>query len=333
MMYICIIDQQDNCLVHKNISTKHPDQFLKLIAPYRDDLVIACKCTFSWYWLADLCEAQQLTFILGHAYYMGAIHGGKVKNDKIDSLKIAKLVKGGNFPLAFVYPSQWRPMKDLLRRRQYLVRLRSEVITHIQIVNHQFNPPAFNKKISRAANRTDILERFSDHTTRLNIKVDVHIIDVLETEIKQIESYILRRLNGLDRRLLFRLKTVDGIGDVLALTLFLEIQDIHRFDTVQQFCSYGRLVKDQKESAGKVAGQCHSKIGNPYIKWAFSEAAILFMRCSDRAISYVEKQSKRHGKAKAISILAHKLGRAVYHIWRREDSFDEDFFWRQLNFK
>ena len=75
------------------------------------------------------------------------LHGGKVKNDKIDSLKIAKLVKGGNFPLAFVYPSQWRPMRDLLRRRQYLVRLRSEVITHIQIVNHQLNLKAFNKRI------------------------------------------------------------------------------------------------------------------------------------------------------------------------------------------
>lgn len=332
-MYVCILDQQDNCLIHENLSTKQPERFLTLIEPYRQDLVVACECTFSWYWLADLCLSQGIEFILGHAYYMGAIHGGKVKNDKLDSLKIAKLAKGGNFPLAYVYPPHWRPLRDLLRRRHHLVHLRSEFTAHIQIVNHQFNLPSFAKKLDRANNRVDVPDRFPDHTTQRNIIADLHMLDVFEAEIKQIEHYILRNLKGVDRRLLFRLKTVEGIGDILALTLMLEIQDIRRFDSVQQFCSYGRLVKGQKESAGKTAGKCNPKIGNRYLKWAMSEAAILFMRRSDTAKRYVEKQSRKHGKAKAISILAHKLGRAVYHIWLREDSFDEDFFWRQLNFR
>ena len=158
--------------------------------------------------------------------------------------------------------------------------------------------------------------------------MDVYIIDVLETEIKQIESYILKRLKGLDRRLLFRLKTVDGIGDVLALTLLLEIQDIHRFDTVQQFCSYGRLVKDQKESAGKVAGQCHSKIGNPYIKWAFSEAAILFMRCSDRAKRMVKKQQMQWTHEGAHLLIQTRTAllngdlRKQFETWYRSEDHD-----------
>ena len=333
MMYVCIIDQQDNILVHQNLSTSEPKRFLSVIEPYTQDIVVACECTFSWYWIADFCHENGIEFILGHALYMGAIHGGKVKNDKIDSLKIAKLVKGGTFPEAYVYPPQWRPIRDLLRRRHHLVHLRSEFLSHIQIVNYQYNLPAFYKKLERAANRVDVIEHFNGHATRMNITADVHVLDMFEQETKNIENYVKRQMNKFDKRLLFRLKTISGIGDILALTLMLEIQDIKRFESVQKFCSYGRLVKGQKESAGKTAGKCNSKIGNRYIKWSMGEAAILFMRDSDRAKRYVEKQTKRHGKAKAISILAHKLGRSLYHIWLREDSFDEDFFWRQLSFK
>lgn len=188
---------------------------------------------------------------------MGAIHGGKVKNDKIDSLKIAKLVKGGNFPMVYVYPPEMWPIRDLLRRRHHLVRLRSEILGHIQLVNYQFNLPPFSKKLDRASNRENIVDRFPDQATRLNITSDVHLFDLFEKEIKQIENYILRSIKGLHRRLLFRLKTVPGIGDIIALTLIYEIENLQRFESVQQFCSYGRLVKGQKESAGKTVGRCH----------------------------------------------------------------------------
>jgi len=104
--------------------------------------------------------------------------------------------------------------------------------------------------------------------------------------------------------------------------------DISRFETVQQFCSHSRLVKCAKESAGKKSGTSGSKIGNAHLKWAFSEAAILFIRDSEKAKAYVAKLAKRVGKGKAISILAHKLGRAIYFIMKRSDAFDEKYFFR-----
>ena len=138
MMYVCIIDQQDNILVHQNLSTSEPKRFLSVIEPYTQDIVVACECTFSWYWIADFCRENGIEFILGHALYMGAIHGGKVKNDKIDSLKIAKLVKGGTFPEAYVYPPQRRPIRDLLRRRHHLVHF---AVNFPQRCNrHRYNP-------------------------------------------------------------------------------------------------------------------------------------------------------------------------------------------------
>lgn len=86
---------------------------------------------FSWYWVADFCAGNDIDFVLGHALYMKAIHGGKAKNDKLDSEKIARLLKGGMFPCAYVYPRQWRGTRGLMRRRMRLMRQRAELIAHI----------------------------------------------------------------------------------------------------------------------------------------------------------------------------------------------------------
>ena len=93
-LYVCIIDQQGEVLLHKEIKAR-PEPLLALLEPFRDDLVIGVECMHCWYWISDLCEEHGIHFILGHALYMKAIHGGKTKNDRIDSFKIAMLMKGG----------------------------------------------------------------------------------------------------------------------------------------------------------------------------------------------------------------------------------------------
>ena len=115
-MDVCILDQNGTKLVHKNLPTT-PEAFLCLIAPYREDLVVGVECMFTWYWLADLCQKEGIAFVLSHTLYMKAIHGGKAKNDKIDAHKIAVLLRGDMFPLAYVYPAERRATRDLLRRR------------------------------------------------------------------------------------------------------------------------------------------------------------------------------------------------------------------------
>ena len=146
-LYICILDQAGNTLVHKNINKASPDALMKLIAPYREDLVIGVECMFSWYWVADLCREKNIAFILGHALYMRAIHGGKAKNDKIDSHKIAALMRGGMFPEAYVYPREMRGTRDLMRRRMHLMRKRSELLAHVHNTNSQYNLPEISAEI------------------------------------------------------------------------------------------------------------------------------------------------------------------------------------------
>ena len=103
-------------MLHRNMQAR-PETFLKAIAPYREAIVVAVECIFTWYWLADLCAQEGIPFVLGHALYMKAIHGGTAKNDKIDAHKIAVLRRGGMLPQAYVYPADMRATRDLLRRR------------------------------------------------------------------------------------------------------------------------------------------------------------------------------------------------------------------------
>jgi len=122
-MFICILDQAGETLFHRNRKAL-PEAFLRVIEPFREDIVVAVECIFMWYWLADLCAQEGIPFVLGHALYMKAIHGGKSKNDKIDSKKIAVLLRGGTLPISYVYPREMRSTRDLLRRRNHLKRKR-----------------------------------------------------------------------------------------------------------------------------------------------------------------------------------------------------------------
>jgi len=139
-MYLCILDHAGTVLVHKNLPAT-PQAFLRVVAPYRDDLVVAGECSFTWYWLSALCAREGIVFVLGHALYMKAIHGGKAKNDKIAAHKIAVLLRGGMIPMAYVYPPEMRATRDLLRRRCHLMRKRAELLAHIQNTNSHIQSP------------------------------------------------------------------------------------------------------------------------------------------------------------------------------------------------
>jgi transposase len=328
-MHLCVLDATGTAVYDKNLPC-HPDAFLAAIAPFRADVIIGVECMFAWYWLADLCAKEQLPFLVGHAYYMKAIHGGKAKNDRIDAGKIARLLRGGNFPLAYVYPKGMRETRDLLRRRNYFVRQRAALFTHLQILNSQYNLPPFPKKLSFAANRQemDLAARFADKSVQHNASANLAVIDCLDEQIAGLELYLTRTAKVDDVQTFQRLKTIPGVGKILALMLLYEIHDIGRFGTVGQFLSYARLVRCQHESGGKVLGSGGAKIGNAHLRWAFGEAACLFLRSSERAKQWKQRQTKKRGEGKALAILAARLGRAVYHLWRKREAFDEDRFWQ-----
>jgi transposase len=327
-LHLCVLDATGKVVKDVNIAAT-AETFFAAIAPYRNDLVVGCECMFAWYWLADRCQDEKVSLLVGHAYYMRLIHAAKAKNDKIDAYKIARLLRGGNFPLSYVYPRGMREARDLLRRRTWLVRHRAGLITHLQILNAQYNLPPFPKKLSNACNRQemDIPARFSDPSVQKSASCDLAVIDCLDEQIAQLELYLTRTAKVDDVQTYHRLRTIPGVGPVLALILLYEIHDIKRFTNQGQFLSYARLVRCTHESDGKVVGCGGHKIGNAHLRWATGEAACLFLRGSERARRWKEKQTRKRGEGKALGILAARLARAVYHLWRKAEAFDEDRFW------
>ena len=320
-MYVCILDATGNVLVHKDMAAG-PEAFLKVIAPYRKDIVVAVECIFTWYWLADLCAREHIAFVLGHALYMKAIHGGKAKNDKIDAHKTAVLLRGGMIPTAYVYPRAMRSTRDLLRRRCRFARHRAGLLAHIQNTTSQYNLPPLPQRISYKANRSTVPDHFPDPRVRKSIEADLCLIDHYDERLNDLELYLVRTAKIDDADTFYRLRSVPGIGKILALVMLYEIHDIARFPTVQDFLSYARLVKCAKESAGKHYGYGGAKIGSVYLKWAFSEAATLFLRHNGLGQACFARLECTHGNAKARSVLAQKLGRAVYCMLSHRTAFD-----------
>jgi transposase len=161
-----------------------------------------------------------------------------------------------------------------------------------------------------------------------NIEVDLALITYYDTLLQDLELSILKTAKHHDANTLHLLQTVPGIGKILSLVLLYEIHHIDRFPRAQDFASYCRLVKCAKESAGKRLGTSGKKIGNAHLKWAFSEAATLFLRHNPHGQRLLARLEKKHGKGKALTILAHKLARAVYYLLKRKTAFDMDMFLR-----
>jgi transposase len=264
-MYVCVVDQGGDVLVHRNLPTDR-QRLIEVIGPYREDIVVAVECIFSWYWIADVCAEQAIPFVLGHALYMKAIYGGKTKNDKIDSQKIAGLLRGGMLPLAYAYPQAMRSTRDLLRRRMYLMHHQSELLAHIQNTNSQYNLATFEKRINYRSNRADLGEHFREPMVRKSIEADIEVLDTLHQVLLKLEAAVLEQAREHDPLMLQIIRTVPGIGKVLSLVILYEIQDIRRFSTACNFISYARLVKCARESSGKKSGSRNSKIGNVHLK-------------------------------------------------------------------
>ncbi len=320
-MYVCILSAEGKPVIERNIPTS-PERLLKLIAPYREGLVIGVECMFSWYWLCDLCAQEDIPFVLGHALYMNAVHGGKAQNDRLDAQKIAAILRGGMFPMAYVYPAKMRATRDLLRRRTFLMRQRAELLTHVQNTNIQYNLPPIGKRICYRANREGVAERFLDPSTSKSVETDLELITFYENVLSKLEREIKTSAKEHDPQALTLLLSVYGIGSILSLVILYEIHDIHRFPRVQNLLSYSRLVRCKKESAGKIKGSGRAKIGNPRLRWAFSQVAVRFLSKNKDAEKFFQRLARKHGKGKALSVFASKLARAVYYVLKRERIFD-----------
>jgi transposase len=296
-MDVCRVNRAGEILLHRTRKAA-PAPFLQAIAPYREAL------------------ARQ------------ASPDATAKNDTIDAHKIAVLLRGGLRPQAAVSPAPMRATRALRRRRMPLRRKRAALLAHGQNTNSQYNLPAIGKKIAYQANRDGVAERFADPAVQKNIEVDLAPITYYDALLRGVERPIVKTARHHDANTLYLLHTVPGIGKILRLVLRYAIHEINRFPQVQDFVSYCRLVKCAKAAGGKRLGTAGATSGKTHLKWAFSEAAVVFLRDHPTAQKYLARLEKKHDKGKAVAILAQKLARAVYHMRKRNSAFNRETFFQ-----
>lgn len=322
MIYLCIIDKNKNILLHRPVKNKDTATLTNILLPYKDKIVVSAESCFPYYWLADFCKELGIEFQLGHALYMKHIHGGKAKNDRIDSEKIAMLTINQMLPEAYVYPKEKRHLRDLLRRRLYFVRKRAEIKAHVQIQAYQANIQETGRISPARIQEKTIAPKFENIDQRVSVEMNLSTVDFYDNKISELENYIANRVNSINRTDVTLLQTIRGIGDIISMTILLEMDDIHRFKNHKEFASYARLIKCSHESAGKKLGFGGSKIGNPYLKYIFGEASVLLPQFNPEIKKYLARLESKYGKMKSRAILAHKIGRTVYYMLKNRKVFD-----------
>jgi len=326
-LFLVVLDRDGQTRLSRNLPAA-PAPFLQAVAPFRDGLLVACECMHCWYWLADTCRDAGIAFVLGHAWAMKAVHGCKTKCDRKDAEAIARLLKGGNFPPAYVYPKERRGLRDLLRARLRLVRQRAHLYGHVHTARRQANLPPVSSDVKYKGKRAGCTADISDPFVRRRVETHLGLLDPLDAAIRKLEADIEDAARQIFPTELAVLQSTPGVGAVLSLTILLEIDTIDRFDTRQQFCSYARLCGAVQTSDNKRAGEGNKKAGNAWLKWAFSEAAVLSAQKDERIGALLARLASKLGKAKAYSALAHKLGRAFYHLLHTREVFDVNRFVR-----
>jgi transposase len=282
---------------------------------------VAVACLFPWYWLADLWAAAGLPFVLGQALSMHAMHGGKATNDKSDSHKIAAVLRGGMLPQAYVYPAAMRATRDLLRRRPHLRRKRAELLAPVQHTHSQYHLPEIGKQMADNAHRAGVAERCEAGAVHKTIEVDLDLITYYDQRLNDLDLFILKTAKQHEAQPLDLFPTVPGIGKILRLVWLYAMHQIARLPRGQDFAASCRRVKSAPESGGKRVGTSGNTLGNAHLKWAFSEAATLFLRGHEPGQKYLARWEKKHDKGTALSLFAHKLARTVSGMLHRPTAF------------
>ncbi len=315
-----IVDEQGKRIFRQRLPNES-QVILEVLEPYKEEIVgIAVESTYNWYWLVDALMGEGYKVHLANPSAIQQYEGLKHSDDKHDAFWLAEMLRLGILPEGYIYPKEERPMRDLLRKRGHLVRLRTSLITSLQNIlsrNLGVNVIANELKALREDRITPLLEGSED--LALAGRVSKEAIDFLTRQILKIERVVEKRIEVKES---YRyLLTLCGVGKILALTIMLETGPIDRFATVGDYASYCRQVPSQWTSNGKRKGSGNKKNGNKYLAWAYAEASELARRFYPEPRAYYNRKIHKTNAPVAHSALAHKLARAAYYVMRDQVPF------------
>lgn len=321
--FLAIRDQDGKRIFHKKIKNI-PGLILSTLEPHKEDIAqIAVESTYNWYWLVDMLMEENYAVKLANPSAIQQYKGLKHVDDKHDAYWLAEMLRIGVLPTGYIYPKEIRPIRDLLRKRSQLVKLRTSIILSLQNIILRNQCIMMNVAKIHQKTRNNVAEALQGTDDYLILSGDVskETIDFLSQKILQIEHDLEQKLKSNSAYTF--LHTVPGVGKILALTITLETGPIERFPTVGDFTSYCRKAPSKWLSNNKKKGKGNTKNGNKYLSWAFAEAVQKARQYDKTARDYFNKKvSKSAHPAVAHAALANKLARASYYIMRDEVPFD-----------
>ena len=317
---VIVSDEEDRIVFSKRLPNDL-GQIRAALEPHREDLTgVVIESTYNWYWLVDGLMDTGYQVHLAHPSAIKKYEGLKHSGDFADATYLAHLLRLGLLAEGYVYPREERGARDLARKRLQLVRYRTAQILAIEgILMRQTGARLKGEAVKRlTAEQVDEFAFAPD--VSLAVQANRAVSQTLSQQIEALEKRLQQRV--ILRPEYRLLKTVPGIGEVLASTIMLETGTISRFTRVGNFSSYCRCVDSLKESNGKRKGEGNTRNGNKYLAWAFVEAANFALRCCPQARSFYDRKKSRSNRILALKALAHKLARACYHMLQDQKPFD-----------
>jgi transposase len=315
-----VIDEQDRVVYQKRLPNDLA-LILKELSVYQCELQgIVVESTYNWYWLVDGLMEQGYKLHLANPAAIQQYEGLKYTDDHSDARWLAHLLRLGVLPQGYIYPRAERPVRDLLRKRSQLVRQRTMNLLSIQNLLTRNTGSSLKANHIKGLDCQQVDELLADSDLALAVKANLAVMSSASEQIKILEQRVLE-LVDLRPQFSF-LKTVPGIGEILALTIMLETGDITRFASVGNYASYCRCVGSQKISNGKYKGKGNTKNGNKYLAWAYIEAANFAVRPNSLIKSYYQRKKAKSKTVVALKAVAHKVCRACYYIMRDQGPFD-----------
>jgi transposase len=322
--HVCIIDKKGNKVKEENLDNDI-SFILEFLKPFGKDVHIAIESTINWYWIVDGLQEAGYDVRLAHTLGLYMITGAKVKTDRRDAFRLAKLLRMGEIPEAYIYPKERRPLRDLLRRRIGLTHQRASCYSSLRVQFIRYNLNTMSGSDLKGLLPDDIHAMSIPKELKDYCIMLLQRIELLSCQIHEIDKY-LKGVTLEDPKFKILL-TLPGVMYVLGLTIYYEIGDIRRFSSVREFASYCRLVPGISQSSDKIKKGKGSKQGNHYLKWAFTQAANLAARYYPKLRKFRDRHAnRRKGNAATMianCILAHKIATATFHMLKEGVVFDE----------
>src|SRR5215208_2966676 len=313
---VVLLNEQDQRIYHKRLPNDLAT-IVEQLAPYHADIEgLVVESTYNWYWLVDGLMDAGYRLHLANPAAIQQYSGLKYTDDHSDARWLAHLLRLGVLPEGYIYPKAARAIRDLLRKRAHLVRQHTANVLSVQNIMVRNTGARLSVRRLRELAKRELESLLPEADQVLAVTSSLAVLDCLSQQIKTLEQTVQQRLRHTPAY--EQLLTVDGIGTILAQTITLETGSIGRFPTVGNYASYCRCVDSHKISNGKRKGTGNVKNGNPYLGWAYMEAAQFAMRFQPEAQRFYQRKlaKSRNNTVLARKAVAHKLSRACYYMMR-----------------